>query len=101
MPPSRPAARFWDLLPPLLPFPLFFPPLLDALSEFAIEAARCLLNRARLQDIDLRRTSFGTVHMRRVLLPLGAICVWRAFRVWREAASPERWLAQSIRLYRW
>src|SRR3954452_21662620 len=42
LPPSRPAARFCDLLPPL-PLPLFLPPLLEALGEFAIEAARCLL----------------------------------------------------------
>src|SRR5215211_719156 len=42
LPPSRPAARFCDLLPPL-PLPDFLPPLLEALGEFAIEAARCLL----------------------------------------------------------
>ena len=32
---------------------------------------------------------------------LGAIFLWRAFTLWREAASPERSLAQAIRLYRW
>jgi hypothetical protein len=37
-PPSRPAARFCDLLPPL-PFPLFLPPLLDEFGELAMEAA--------------------------------------------------------------
>src|SRR3954468_18518800 len=42
LPPSRPAARFCDLLPPL-PLPLFLPPLLDEFGELAMEAARCLL----------------------------------------------------------
>src|SRR4051794_30444411 len=42
LPPSRPAARFCDLEPPL-PLPLFSPPFFDDSEEFAIEAARCLL----------------------------------------------------------
>src|SRR5215207_6394592 len=41
-PPSRPAARFCDLLPPR-PLPLFLPPLLEELGALAIDAARCLL----------------------------------------------------------
>jgi protoheme IX farnesyltransferase len=32
---------------------------------------------------------------------LGGIFLAQAFRLWREAASPERSLAQSIRLYRY
>jgi len=32
---------------------------------------------------------------------LGAIFLWRALTLWREAASPERSLAQAIRLYRY
>ncbi|HET7727190.1 MAG TPA: heme o synthase, partial [Candidatus Limnocylindrales bacterium] len=32
---------------------------------------------------------------------LGAIFLWRALVLWREAASPERSLAQAIRLYRY
>ncbi len=32
---------------------------------------------------------------------LGAIFLWRAFTLWREAASPEGSLAQAIRLYRY
>jgi protoheme IX farnesyltransferase len=31
---------------------------------------------------------------------LGAVFLWRAFTLWREAASPEGSLAQSIRLYK-
>jgi hypothetical protein len=42
----RPAARFWDVLPPcdeldrLVPEPLDLPPRLEAPGEFAIRAAR-------------------------------------------------------------
>jgi protoheme IX farnesyltransferase len=32
---------------------------------------------------------------------LGAIFLWRAFTLWREAASPEGSLAQAIRLYKY
>ena len=32
---------------------------------------------------------------------LGAIFLWRAFTLWRQAASPEGSLAQAIRLYRY
>jgi heme o synthase len=32
---------------------------------------------------------------------LGAMFLWRAFVLWREAASPEGSLAQAIRLYRY
>ena len=31
---------------------------------------------------------------------LGAIFLWRAFTLWRQAASPEGSLAQAIRLYK-
>ena len=53
LPPLRPAAAFWALLPPLpLPLlcllrllPLLFPTLLDEPGEFEIAAARDLLIR--------------------------------------------------------
>jgi protoheme IX farnesyltransferase len=32
---------------------------------------------------------------------LGAVFLWRAFTLWRQATSPEGSLAQAIRLYRW
>ena len=31
---------------------------------------------------------------------LGAIFLWRAFVLWRQASSPEASLAQAIRLYK-
>jgi hypothetical protein len=46
LPPLRPAAFFWAVVPPWLellldePEPDFFPPRLDAPGEFAIRAAR-------------------------------------------------------------
>src|SRR5205814_4789897 len=45
LPPFRPAAFFWAVVPPcleLLPDPEDFPPRLDAPGELAIRAARCL-----------------------------------------------------------
>jgi protoheme IX farnesyltransferase len=35
-----------------------------------------------------------------VAVVLGALFLWRAFRLWRDAHSPEASLAQAIRLYR-
>jgi hypothetical protein len=49
LPPLRPAAAFWALVPPcpvvlrLLPEPDALPPRLEAPGEFAIRAARALL----------------------------------------------------------
>src|SRR5207237_2491576 len=46
LPPLRPAALCWAVVPPWLDLPLplwdFSPPCLDALDELAIRAARCL-----------------------------------------------------------
>jgi protoheme IX farnesyltransferase len=42
----------------------------------------------------------GTLYLAAAVV-LGAIFVWLAFRLWRQAASPEASLAQAIRLYRY
>jgi len=48
---------------------------------------------------------FAVAHMGPVYLVaalgLGAVFLWRAFTLWRQAASPEGSLAQAIRLYRY
>jgi len=42
----------------------------------------------------------GVVYLAAAVV-LGAIFLWRAFRLWREGAAPEASTAQAIRLYRY
>jgi protoheme IX farnesyltransferase len=42
----------------------------------------------------------GTLYLAAAVV-LGTIFLWLAFRLWRQAASPEASLAQAIRLYRY
>jgi heme o synthase len=75
-------------------------PVVRGVPETARQIALYTILMVAISLVFFAVARMGPIYLVAAVL-LGAIFLWRAFTLWREASSPEGSLAQAIRLYRY